>query len=47
MHILASRDVRHSLASIEKAKNLLDYDPKYSLSQGLKLAIAWYWESFK
>ena len=40
-------DVRHSLASIEKAKNLLDYDPKYSLSQGLKLAIAWYWESFK
>ena len=40
-------DVRHSLASIEKAKNLLGYDPKYSLSQGLKLAIAWYWESFK
>jgi UDP-N-acetylglucosamine/UDP-N-acetylgalactosamine 4-epimerase len=40
-------DVRHSLASIDKAKNLLEYDPQFSLSQGLKLAIAWYWDSFK
>lgn len=40
-------DVRHSLASIEKAKSLLGYSPKFSLSQGLKLAIAWYWDSFR
>jgi UDP-N-acetylglucosamine 4-epimerase len=40
-------DVRHSLASIDKAKNLLGYAPQFSFNQGLKLAIAWYWESFK
>jgi len=40
-------DVRHSLASIEKARNLLGYNPEFSLSQGLKLAIAWYWDSFR
>jgi UDP-N-acetylglucosamine/UDP-N-acetylgalactosamine 4-epimerase len=40
-------DVRHSLASIDKARSLLGYNPQFSLSQGLKLAIAWYWDSFK
>jgi UDP-N-acetylglucosamine/UDP-N-acetylgalactosamine 4-epimerase len=40
-------DVRHSLASIDKAKSLLGYNPEFNLSQGLKLAIAWYWDSFK
>ena len=40
-------DIPHSLASIEKAKELLGYDPKYSLQQGLKEAVAWYWESLK
>jgi UDP-N-acetylglucosamine 4-epimerase len=35
-------DIPHSLASIEKAKNLLGYNPKFSLRQGLKEAIAWY-----
>jgi UDP-N-acetylglucosamine 4-epimerase len=40
-------DVKHSLASIEKAQNLLGYKPSYSLEQGLKLASAWYWESMK
>lgn len=37
-------DVPHSLASIEKAKRLLNYAPKYDLSKGLKEAVSWYWE---
>ncbi|MEM9479677.1 MAG: NAD-dependent epimerase/dehydratase family protein, partial [Verrucomicrobiota bacterium] len=35
-------DVRHSLASIEKARKLLGYEPEYVLQQGLDLALAWY-----
>ncbi len=35
-------DVRHSLADIGKAKQLLSYDPKYRVAEGLKEAIAWY-----
>ena len=38
-------DIPHSLASIEKAKVLLGYHPKYSLQEGLKEAVAWYWEN--
>ncbi|MBK6963384.1 MAG: SDR family oxidoreductase [Bacteroidales bacterium] len=37
-------DVLHSLASIEKAKNLLGYDPEFGLKDGLKQAIGWYYE---
>ena len=37
-------DVPHSLASIQKAKDLLGYDPAYSVKQGLKKAIDWYWD---
>lgn len=40
-------DIPHSLASIEKAKKLLDYNPKYSLKNGLKEAVEWYWENLK
>ncbi|HBF87991.1 MAG TPA: LPS biosynthesis protein WbpP [Bacteroidales bacterium] len=40
-------DVKHSLASIEKAKNILGYNPQFSLKQGLKESIKWYWESLK
>ncbi len=35
-------DVRHSLADISKAKTLLSYQPKYHVSEGLKLAMGWY-----
>lgn len=35
-------DVRHSQASIDKAKKLLDYQPKYRLAEGLSEAIGWY-----
>ena len=38
-------DVGHSLASIEKAKMLLNYHPKFSMQQGLKEAVKWYWEN--
>ena len=40
-------DIPHSLASIDKAKTLLGYDPKFSLQQGLKEAIDWYWGNLK
>ncbi|MBB6461515.1 SDR family oxidoreductase [Flammeovirga kamogawensis] len=36
-------DVKHSLASIEKAKNLIDYNPQYSIKKGLKEAVEWYY----
>lgn len=36
-------DVPHSLASVEKGKKLLGYDPKYKVGDGLKEAIHWYW----
>lgn len=38
-------DIPHSLASIDKAKRLLGYDPQFSLQEGLKEAVTWYWEN--
>jgi UDP-N-acetylglucosamine 4-epimerase len=38
-------DIPHSLASIDKARNLLGYQPKYNLRNGLKEAIQWYWHN--
>jgi UDP-N-acetylglucosamine 4-epimerase len=38
-------DIPHSLASIDKAKNLLNYNPQYSLEQGLQEAVKWYWNN--
>lgn len=40
-------DVPHSLASIDKAKSLLDYNPQFSFAAGLKIAVDWYWENLK
>ncbi|MFH6969614.1 SDR family oxidoreductase [Flavobacterium sp. FlaQc-28] len=40
-------DIPHSLASIEKAKTILGYNPKFSLQQGLKEAVSWYWNNLK
>ena len=40
-------DIPHSLASIEKAKEILGYNPKYSLQEGLKEAVSWYWNNLK
>ena len=40
-------DIPHSLASIEKAKELLNYQPKFSMREGLKEAVNWYWNNLK
>ncbi|WP_312321540.1 SDR family oxidoreductase [Soonwooa sp.] len=40
-------DVPHSLASIDKAKKLLNYQPQFSMKDGLKEAVKWYWENLK
>jgi UDP-N-acetylglucosamine 4-epimerase len=38
-------DIPHSHASVEKAKNNLNYNPLFSLQAGLKEAVKWYWEN--
>lgn len=40
-------DIPHSLASIEKAKKLLGYEPTHAIQQGLKESIDWYWKNLK
>jgi len=38
-------DIPHSLASIEKAIQRLNYDPKFRIDAGLKEAVKWYWKN--
>lgn len=40
-------DIPHSLASVDKAKSLLGYDPQYSMREGLREAVEWYWNNLK
>lgn len=40
-------DIPHSLASVEKAKKLLGYQPKYAIAAGLEEAVEWYWRNLK
>lgn len=40
-------DIPHSMASIEKAKDLLGYFPKYSASEGFKRACDWYFNNIE
>lgn len=40
-------DIPHSLASIDKARNLLGYEPTHKIKEGLKEAVDWYWENLK
>ena len=35
-------DVKHSLADISRAKDLLGYEPRIAFEQGLRMAIDWY-----
>ena len=38
-------DIKHSNANIQKARDLLGYDPDYDFARGLNEAIAWYKEN--
>jgi UDP-N-acetylglucosamine 4-epimerase len=40
-------DIPHSLASVEKAKELLGYEPTHRIQEGLKEGVEWYIESNK
>jgi len=40
-------DIPHSLASVDKAKDLLGYNPKFSMKEGLKEAVKWYWNNLR
>lgn len=40
-------DIPHSLASIEKARTLMGYEPTHKIADGLKEATEWYWENLK
>lgn len=40
-------DIPHSLANVDKAKELLGYNPKFSMKEGLKEAVKWYWDNLK
>lgn len=40
-------DIPHSLASIEKARQLLGYEPTHVILDGLKEAVKWYWDNLK
>lgn len=40
-------DIPHSLASVEKAKQLLNYNPSHDIKAGLKEAVEWYWANLK
>ena len=40
-------DIPNSLASIEKARKVLKYDPKYDARKGFKMACEWYYMNLK
>ena len=40
-------DIPHSQASIQKAKNLLNYNPSHDFKQGLKESLRWYYNNLK
>jgi UDP-N-acetylglucosamine 4-epimerase len=39
-------DIPHSLASINKAKKLLNYKPSHTIEKGIKEAVKWYYDYF-
>jgi UDP-N-acetylglucosamine/UDP-N-acetylgalactosamine 4-epimerase len=40
-------DIKHSLADITKAKQLLNYQPKFSIAEGIQLTYDWYRDNAK
>jgi len=39
-------DIPHSLASVQKASQLLGYSPRFNFGSGLKYTADWYWQKF-
>ncbi|MBQ0768662.1 MAG: SDR family oxidoreductase [Bizionia sp.] len=40
-------DIPHSLASVDKAKRLLNYKPTHTIDNGIEKAVEWYWENLE
>jgi len=40
-------DIPHSLASVDKAKRLLNYAPSHTIDKGIEEAVEWYWGNLK
>lgn len=40
-------DIPHSLASVDKARQLLGYEPTHVIREGLEEAVKWYWDNLK
>ena len=40
-------DIPHSLASVDKAKKLLNYSPTHKIADGIQDAVKWYWDNLK
>ncbi|MDM1465228.1 SDR family oxidoreductase [Myroides odoratimimus] len=40
-------DIPHSLASVDKARTLLGYEPTHVIKEGLREAVKWYWENLR
>jgi UDP-N-acetylglucosamine 4-epimerase len=40
-------DISHSLASVDKARELLRYKPSFRIEEGIKEAVDWYWRNLK
>jgi Nucleoside-diphosphate-sugar epimerases len=40
-------DIPHSLASVDKAKKMLNYNPEFNMKKGLKEAVKWYWNNLR
>lgn len=40
-------DIPHSLASVDKAINLLGYQPSHTIGQGIAESVEWYWNNLK
>ena len=40
-----SGDIPHSHASVDKARENLNYNPQFNLQKGLKKAVHWYWKN--
>ena len=38
-------DIPHSLASVEKAKSLLNYAPSHPIAIGIEESLNWYWKN--